>query len=194
MPILKIRQTEATIMNDFKDKNLASFSPLAVGISLIILGILFCALRAGFVSILLTIVGVVLIVLGALSLVGKNWTLGIIEVAVGIVIIACGWTIVDITLLILGIAFIAYAAYQMIVTIPLVKNKGAKAIVTALLNPIFMLILGIILVVAKWQMIDAIFITVGVVAIVAGILMIIKSLTVNNAMPKENDKTPKENN
>lgn len=150
-------------------------SPLISGVALIILGILFCALRAGFVSILLTIAGVVLIILGALALVGRNWTLGIIEVAVGIVIIACGWTIVDITLLILGIAFIAYSVYQMIITIPLIKGKPAKDIVLSLLNPILLLILGIILVVAKWQMIDAIFIVIGVVSIVAGIIMIMKN-------------------
>ena len=52
-------------------------SPLISGIALIILGILFCALRSGFVSILLTIVGVVLIILGALALVGKNWAMGL---------------------------------------------------------------------------------------------------------------------
>ena len=165
-------------MNDFKDKNLATImtSSLTTGIAMIILGILFCALRAEFISILLTIVGVVLIILGALALVGKNWTLGIIEIAVGIIIIACGWTIVDITLLILGIAIIAYAVYQMIVTIPLVKRKGAKEIVLALLNPAFMLILGVILVVAKWKMIDAIFIAIGALALVAGTIMIVRSL------------------
>ena len=151
-------------------------SPLVSGIALIILGILFCALRSGFVSILLTIVGVVLIILGALALVGKNWAMGIIEVAVGIIIIACGWTIVDITLLILGIAFIAYAVYQLILAVPKFKGKDAKEIILALLNPLFLLLLGVILVVAKWQMIDTIFIVIGVVAIVAGLIMIARSL------------------
>ena len=41
------------------------------------------------------------------------------------------------------------------------------------------MILGIILVVAKWQMIDAIFIVIGVVAIVAGAIMIMRDLFSN---------------
>ncbi|MDE6302425.1 MAG: hypothetical protein K2M36_02425 [Clostridia bacterium] len=151
-------------------------SPLISGIALIVIGILFCALRAGFVSIILTIAGVVLIILGALALVGKNWTLGLIEVAVGVIIIACGWTIVDITLLILGIVFIAYAIYQMITTIPLIKNKKPIEIIIALLNPLFVIALGVILVVAKWKMIDAVFIVIGVLAIIAGAMMITRSV------------------
>ncbi|MCI8733156.1 MAG: hypothetical protein HFE29_02330 [Clostridia bacterium] len=154
-------------------------SPLISGIALIILGILFCALRSGFVSILLTIVGVVLIILGALALVGKNWAMGLIEVSVGIIIIACGWTIVDVTLLILGIAFIAYAIYQLILAIPKFKGKKPAEILLAILNPLILMILGIILVVAKWQMIDAIFIVIGVVAIVAGAIMIMRDLFSN---------------
>ncbi len=151
-------------------------SPLITGVALIIIGILFCALQSGFVSILLTIVGVVLIILGALALVGRKWTLGLIEVAVGIIIIACGWTIVDVTLLILGIAFIAYAIYQMIIIIPSLKGSKPSEIVISLLNPIFTLALGIILVVAKWKMVNAIFIVIGAVAIVAGLLMIARSV------------------
>lgn len=165
-------------MANSKMNNLTALtaSPLISGIALIILGILFCALRSGFVSILLTIVGVVLIILGALALIGRSYAMGIIEIAVGIVIIACGWTIVDITLLILGIAFIAYAIYQMIVTIPRLKGKKAGEIALALLNPAILLVLGIILFAAKWQMIDAIFIVIGVIAILAGIIMIIRSI------------------
>lgn len=151
-------------------------SPLITGVALIIIGILFCALQSGFVSILLTIVGVVLIILGALALVGRKWILGLIEIAVGIIIIACGWTIVDITLLILGIACIAYAIYQMIVIFPSLKGSKPSEIVIALLNPIFTLALGVILVVAKWKMVNAIFIVIGVVAIVAGLLMIARSV------------------
>ncbi len=164
-------------MANTTNNNLSSVlnSPLIMGIALIIIGVLFCALQAGFVSILLTVVGVVLIILGALALVGRNWALGLIEIAIGVIIIACGWTIVDITLLILGIVFIAYAIYQIIISVPLLKNKKPSQIAIALLNPIFTLALGIILVVAKWQMIDVIFIVIGALAIVAGIMMIVRS-------------------
>lgn len=147
-----------------------------MGIALIVIGILFCALRAGFVSILLTIVGVVLIILGVLGLLGKNWIPAAIELAVGVVIIICGWMIVDITLLLLGIAFIAYSIYQIVTTIPKLKHASAAEIVTSLLYPLFMLAIGVILVVAKWQMIDVIFIVIGVIAIVTGAVVIVKDV------------------
>lgn len=159
-------------------------SPMIMGIALIVIGILFCALRAGFVSIVLTVVGVVLIILGALALLGKSWSLGIIEVAVGVIIIACGWTIVDITLLILGIVFIAYAIYQIITMLPFLKKQSPKEIAVSLLNPIFTLALGAILVVAKWKMIDAIFIVIGVLAIIAGAMMILRNFIAGKKMAK----------
>lgn len=148
----------------------------AAGIALIVLGILFCALRADFVSILLTIVGVVLLILGILDLLGRKWTLGAVELAVGAVIIICGWTIVDITLLMLGAAFIAYAIYQVFTSIPLLKRSKPSDIVMSLLYPLLMLVLGVILVVAKWQMIDAIFIVIGAIAIVTGVIVMTRNL------------------
>lgn len=151
-------------------------SPIVSGIALIILGILFCALRSGFVSILLTIAGVVLIILGALALISRNFKIGLIEIAIGIIVIACGWTIVDVTLLILGIAFFAYAVYQTVVTAPKLKGKKPAEAMLALLNPIMLAVLGIILIVAKWKMIDAIFIVIGVMAILSGLIMILRDL------------------
>jgi len=155
-------------------------SPLTVGIALIVIGILFCALRAGFISILLTIVGVVLIILGILNLVGRNWTMGGIELAVGAVIIICGWLIVDITLLLLGIVFIAYSIYQIATTAPKLKRAKFGDIIMSLLYPLLMLTIGIILVVAKWQMIDVIFIIIGEISIVTGIIIIAKNIVDTN--------------
>ena len=151
-------------------------SPLTMGIALIVIGILFCALRSGFVSILMTIAGVFLIVFGVLNLVGRRYTNAAIQIAVGAVIIICGWTIVDFTLLILGIILLAYAIYQMFTSIPLLKKSKPIEIIMTLLYPVLMLAVGVILIVAKWQMIDAIFIVIGAIAIASGILAIAKNL------------------
>ena len=150
-------------------------------ILLAIVGVLFCTLRSQFVSALLTVVGVVLIILGILDLIGKKWALGAIELAVGIIIIACGWTIVDITLLILGIVLIIYAIYSFVCNIPKIKSANKYDKVLFVLNPLIMLVIGILLVVARWYMVDAVFIVLGVIAIAEGIMLFISSLKADKA-------------
>lgn len=151
-------------------------SDLLISIALIIIGVLFCALRSQFVSALLTVVGVLLIIVGVYDVVRKQYVQGAIEIVVGIIIIACGWTIVDITLLILGIVFVVYSVYSIVSQIPAIKNaKGIdKALV--ILNPVCILIFGVILIVARWYMIDAVFIVIGVLAIISGVAMLAKQL------------------
>lgn len=146
-------------------------------ILLIVIGVLFCALRAQFVSALLTVVGVVLIILGILDLIAKNWVVGAIELAVGIIIIACGWTIVDITLLILGIVLVVYAVYAFASNVSGLKTASAYDKVMIILSPVVLLVIGILLIVARWEMVDAVFIVLGVIAILEGIALLVSALT-----------------
>ena len=78
-------------------------------IALIVMGILFCIFRAGMINVLLTIVGVVLIALGIYDIVKKLYVNAAIEIILGIAVIVCGWTILDIALLVLGIGLTLYA-------------------------------------------------------------------------------------
>jgi uncharacterized membrane protein HdeD (DUF308 family) len=150
-------------------------SRIVLAVALIIIGVLFCALRASMLSILLTLVGVVLIALGIYDIVRKKYVKGAIEAAAGLVIIVCGWTIVEITLLILGIVFIAYAVYSIIESAPKIKeSKGANKILT-ILNPILLLVFGILLVVSYWALGDVICIIIGIIAIVDGISLLIRT-------------------
>lgn len=152
-------------------------SQLFTAIALILIGILFCAFRTGLLNVLLTIVGAVLIALGIYELFRKDYVKGAVEIAVGIVIIVCGWVILDIALLLLGLAFIAYAIYAIVTGIPDIKAANGFNKVLAILNPIIVLIIGILLVVAKWELGDAICIVIGVIAIAEGALMLVKSVT-----------------
>ncbi len=147
---------------------------LITSIALIIIGILFCVLRAQFVSALLTVVGAIFILMGVVDFIGKRWALGAIALAVGIIIIVCGWTIVDITLLILGIVLVVYSIYAVASNISLFKSAKGFDKVLILLNPIVMCAVGVMLIVARWYMVDAIFIVLGVVSIVDGILLAFK--------------------
>lgn len=144
------------------------------GIAMIAVGILFCILRSSFVSAMLTVAGVMLAIVGTINLIGKKWVEGGIEIALGIVVITCGWTVVDIALLVLGIVLCAYAVYMLISQISTFKRANVKDKVFILLNPIILFIIGILLIVAKWYMVDAVFIVLGVVAILQGIALLFK--------------------
>lgn len=150
-------------------------SQIVLAVALILIGVLFCALRTTMLNVLLTLVGVVLIALGIYDLVRKKYVKGALEIAAGIVIIICGWTIVEITLLILGIVFIAYAVYSIIESAPKIKSSKGVNKVLAILNPILLLVFGILLVVSYWALGDVICIIIGVVAIVDGISLLIRT-------------------
>ncbi len=138
-------------------------------IALIVLGILFCIFRAGMINVLLTIVGVVLIALGIYDIVKKLYVNAAIEIILGIAVIVCGWTILDIALLVLGIGLVLYSVYQIIMVAKSFKKKGWLALV----KPIITLIIGIFLIVAKWVLVDWIFIVIGVVFIINGLLSLL---------------------
>ena len=145
------------------------------GIAMIAVGILFCILRSSFVSAMLTVAGVMLAIVGAINLIGKKWVEGGIEIALGIVVITCGWTVVDIALLVLGIVLCAYAVYMLISQISTFKRANVKDKVFILLNPIILFIIGILFIVAKWYMVDAVFITLGTIAVLQGIALMFKA-------------------
>lgn len=147
---------------------------IVYGIGLIATGIIFCILRSSFVSAMLTVAGVMLAIVGTINLIGKKWVEGGIEIALGIVVITCGWTVVDIALLVLGIVLCAYAVYMLISQISTFKRANVKDKVFILLNPIILFIIGILFIVAKWYMVDAVFITLGTIAILQGLALLFK--------------------
>lgn len=138
-------------------------------IALIVLGILFCIFRAGMMNVLLTIVGVVLIGLGIYDIIRKNYIPAVIEIILGIAVIVCGWTILDIALLVLGIGLVVYSVYEIVMIAKDFKKKGWMA----LIKPVITLIVGIFLIVAKWVLVDWIFIVIGVILIINGILALL---------------------
>ncbi|MBO7178516.1 MAG: DUF308 domain-containing protein [Clostridia bacterium] len=139
-------------------------------IALIVLGILFCIFRAGMINVLLTIVGVVLIGLGIYDIVKKNYIPAVIEIILGIAVIVCGWTILDIALLVLGIGLVIYSVYQIVMIAKDFKKKGWMA----LIKPIITLIIGVFLIVAKWLLVDWVFIVIGVIFIINGIMALLQ--------------------
>lgn len=136
-----------------------------------IIGILLIVLKAGSLGILMTIVGVLFIALGVVDIVkGNNLTKAIVNLAIGAVIIVCGWLIADIVLLIFGVLLIVKGVTDI--------AKNYKAGFESLLSPIACLVIGILLVVSKWALLDVMCVIAGVLFIVNAVLALFgKALT-----------------
>ncbi len=127
-----------------------------------VIGILLIVLKGGSLSILMTIVGALFIVVGIIdALQNKGLVKGVAEMVVGVLIIVFGWLIADIVLLVFGIVLIVKGVMETL--------QRCKQGWQALLSPIATIVVGILLVVAKWALMD-------VMCIVAGILFLIDAV------------------
>ena len=127
-----------------------------------IIGLMLIVMQGGSLGILMTIVGVLLVVLGIMDISKKETTKGIIEVAIGVAIIVCGWLIADIVLLIFGILLIIKGAMELF--------KNFKNGFMAMLPSIVTIVIGILLVIAKWALLDVFCIIAGVIFIINAVL------------------------
>ncbi|MBO5102529.1 MAG: DUF308 domain-containing protein [Clostridia bacterium] len=145
-----------------------------------VIGLLLIILQGGSLGILMTIIGVLLIVMGIIDIVkNKDLTKGIIEAIIGVAIIVCGWLIADIVLLIFGILLIVKGAIELF--------QNFKNGFPAMLSPIVMIVIGILLVIAKWTLLD-------VFCIIAGVIFLINAVLVlfgKQIAPQQTKKTSK---
>ena len=135
----------------------------------ILLGVLFIVFKAGMLNWLMTIVGIVFIALGVYDIIQRRLTNGIIEAVIGVVILG-GWLFVEIVLIVLGALLVVKGASDLIALC-----KGSKDVI-AIIVAALTIILGILLIVSKWAMLDWMFIVVGVVFIVEGAFTLFPSL------------------
>ncbi len=86
----------------------------------IVVGLLFCIFRLKLLKWAMTAIGIALIVVGILSIVKNKLTEGIIMIAVGVLVILGGWLFVEIIALILGVILIAKGVLDIV---KIVKEK-----------------------------------------------------------------------
>ncbi len=131
-----------------------------------IIGILLVILKSGSLGILMTLIGILLIAMGVLDIMNsKDKTPGIIELVIGLAIIICGWTIADIVLLIFGILLIIKGAIEL--------SRTYKLGINYMLSPIATIVIGVILVIARWALIDVFCVIAGIIFIVNAVLILI---------------------
>lgn len=129
-----------------------------------VIGVLLVILKGGSLNILMTVAGALLIVLGVIDIIGKDLVKGVIQAGIGLAIIVCGWLIVDLVLLVFGILLIVKGVLDLLK----VLKKGLMAMLPALVT----IVIGVLLVVAKFALVDTICLIVGIIFIINAVLML----------------------
>ena len=112
-----------------------------------VIGLLLVIMKGGSLNILMTIVGILFIGIGVIDAIqNKDLVKGIVEMVLGIAIIVFGWLIADIVLLVFGVLLIVKGVMELLNT----YKRG----VAAVLSPLATIVIGILLVVAKWALMD----------------------------------------
>ncbi len=131
----------------------------------VVVGILCVAFKAQMLEVLLTIIGALFVVQGVLGLLKSDWINAAINLVIGIVIIVFSWTITDIVLIVFG-ALIAIKGIQELCK---VSKKDVIGVASAILT----IVVGVLLIIAKWVIVDGFFIAIGIVFIVNGVAQLI---------------------
>ncbi len=128
-----------------------------------VIGLLLLILRSGAIEIMMTVVGVLLIVLGIVDVVkGNDLVKGVVEAVLGLGIIILGWLVAEIVLLVLGVVLIVKGALEIF--------HNYKAGIRGLISPIVTIVIGILLVISKWALLDILCIVAGVIFLIDAVL------------------------
>ncbi len=155
-----------------KSKLDLSLNNLLTCIVYAVIGLLLVILKGGSLGILMTVVGALLIVLGIVDILQRKDDLikGVVEIVAGILVIVLGWTIAAWVLLIFGIVLIVKGVMEAWNS----RKDGFKALIA----PLVTIVIGVLLVVAKWALMDILCIVAGVIFLINAVLTLFgKSLT-----------------
>lgn len=139
-----------------------SANNLATSVAYAIIGLLLIILKGGSLGILMTAIGVLLIASGIFDVVKGNLTKGAVSAIIGAVIIVCGWLIADIVLLVFGVLLVVKGVLELVN----VYKKGLMAMAPSIVT----IIIGALLIVSKWALLDVICIVAGAIFIVNAVL------------------------
>ncbi len=130
----------------------------------ILIGVLLCVFRASVLDWLMTAVGALLIVFGILKCLDNALFEGLVMAGFGVVVIWGGWMFLDLVLLILGVGLTIKGLLDLF---QYAKRNNGVAVVASL----FTLVVGLALILAKWIMLDWLFIAMGIILILDGLMM-----------------------
>ena len=130
-----------------------------------VIGLMLVIMKAGSLDILMTVIGALFVILGVVDILNKKDLIkAIVEITIGVAIIVCGWVITEIVLLVFGIFLIIRGALDLWSK----RNSNWEA----LISPIVCIVIGILLVIAKWALIDTMCIIAGIFFLINAVLVL----------------------
>ena len=135
---------------------------VSTAIIYILVGIIFCIFKSTLLDWLMTLVGALFIVQGIAKALRGALFGGAVSAVIGIVILVGGFMFLELVLLVFGALLLVSGIIDLISEL---KRKKPR-----LINVFIKLIIGVMLLVSRYAMLDWIFILIGALFIVDGIL------------------------
>lgn len=157
----KESKTKVKRIRSTEDKNL-----LISALVYIVLGAMLCIFRTQMLNWAMTVAGIIAIVIGVLAILKGDLVYGIVTAAIGALIILGGWLFLEIVLLVLGVVLVAKGILELVACL-----RFSKINIVALLAAILTIVIGVLLIVSKWEVTDTFLIVIGVILIVDGVFM-----------------------
>lgn len=141
---------------------------------MILLGVLFVALKGQVLGIAMTVFGVALIVMGVLDIMASVTVLGSLKLIAGIAVIVLGWTLVEIVLYVAAALLIINGGVEIY---RLYKNgfRLKKQNLSLFLAPAVQILIGALLFFNMGGAIDWVFIVDGIIMIADGVLLLVSA-------------------
>lgn len=140
----------------------------------IVIGVLFCIFQSGMLNWLLTTAGILLIAFGIYNIVTGFPVPGVIALAIGAIVILGGWLFVEIILIVCGVLLVAKGVIDFS-SLYKVREKKILPYVGAVAT----CVIGVMLVISRWAMLDWFFIILGIAFVAEGVLTLFEK-------PKDN--------
>ena len=150
-----------------KKKNLTA-------IILIVLGVLFIIFKLDLIKYLISSFGLLFIIFGIIDLINKRENIAIGEIIIGVLLIALSWLLLDICLLMIGITILVYAVRKLSFALKLTKHVDSiYKKIELVAFPLISTILGVLLIIGRWELGNTLCIIIGIIIILNGISLII---------------------
>ena len=143
-------------------------SRIITAILYLVIGALFCIFRSASLTYMMLITGILFICYGALDLIRNFYYSGIFAIVCGVVLLVCGSLVVEIAVLILGVILILKGAIALVNLFKLSRPN-----VMAIIGAAVTILVGVMLILNKWLMLDWFFIVIGIILILDGFLILI---------------------
>lgn len=142
------------------------WASIANALLYVVIGILFIVFKSQMLGWAMTVAGILFIISGIVSLFQGMTFSGIVSIALGAIILLGGWLFVEIVLIVFGVLL---AVRGMVALFGAMKPFRLWDVVVAILT----VVLGVMMVVSKWVVLDWFYILIGVIFLVNGAIALV---------------------